>query len=344
MDLSERKLKILSSIVDSYVKSGDPISSKLICSLLDTNVSSATVRNEMAELTEFGLLEQPHTSAGRVPTQLGYRIYVDELMQRKTISRKNRQLIDEVFAKKIDSPENILKKASQLLANITNFAVVTTKLSIDKNFIKSIQFLKVGENSAVLIILASSGTVKNRFFKCNFIVDFDVVELFNSVLNKNFIGVLLSEITSEYIVSVVKSLENTGLIMLDILNAVLETAKEIEKRDIYAEGQMNLLLTSEFSADSAMEVIKLLKQPNLIEGLFLENNIGRTNVFIGKETQLKELNNSSIIVTKYSVNGKNVGSIGIVGPTRMDYGDLIANLEYVANSIGCVFEDILELE
>lgn len=344
MYLSERKLKILSSIVNGYVKSGDPVSSKLICSLLDTNLSSATVRNEMAELTKFGLLEQPHTSAGRIPTQLGYRIYVDELMEKGTVSKRTRQLIDEAFLNKADSPENILKKASKLLANITNFAVVVTTLSIEKNFIKTIQFLKTGTNSAVLIVLSSSGTVKNKFFKCNYIIDFDLAKLFNSVLNKHFVGVLLSNITNEYIMAIVNSLDNVRFIIVDVLNAVLEIAREIEKCDIYAEGQMNLLLTQEFSSDSALSVIKLLKQPYALEEFFLNDSIDGTNVLIGKETHLKELDQSSIIITKYSINGKNSGSIGIIGPTRMDYGSLIANLEYMAHSVSNVLEDILELE
>lgn len=344
MDLSERKLKILASIVSGYVKSGDPISSKFICTLLNNNLSSATVRNEMAELTEFGLLKQPHTSAGRIPTQLGYRVYVDELMERKTVSKKNRQLIDEMVLNKTDSPDNILRNASKLLASITNFAVVVTALSIEKNFVKSIQFLKIGANSAMLIVLSSCGTIKNKFLKCNFIIDFNLTELFNSILNENFMGVLLSEITKDYIESINKSFNDKSQIISDILNAVLEIAREIEKCDIYTEGQMNLLLTSEFSSDTALRVIKLLKKPGMLEEFFLDNRINKTNVLIGKETHFKELEQFSVIATKYSVKGKNSGSIGIIGPTRMDYGSLIANLEYMAHSVSSVLEDILELE
>ena len=139
MELSDRKLKILSAVINNYIQCAEPVSSKILCDLLDFSVSSATIRNELAELTELGFLEQPHTSAGRVPSYLGYRLYINKLMGKSHLSRKNKDYIDSVLKLSRYDPELLLKNAAHLLANITNFAVISTTLSTKKNYIKNMQ-------------------------------------------------------------------------------------------------------------------------------------------------------------------------------------------------------------
>ena len=344
MELGERKLKILAAIVDLYVKTGEPISSKALCDLSDFSLSSATIRNEMAELTELGYLEQPHTSAGRIPSHLGYRLYINQLMGKKDVPNQSKEIIDNSLTKHSDSPESLLNKASALLAQLTNLAVISTTLSAKFDTIKEIQFIKTGNHTGLVLVITSTGFVKNRFFRCEYVLTEDIIKNFYRIFNEKFSGIPLIEITEEFIDKIALSLGEIIHLVDTVLIAIFDTIVDIVKLDIHLEGQANLLLFPDFSSNSIVDISNFLKKGNNITNFILNINDNNTKVLFGKETPFEQLSDSSIILTNYAVKGKNLGVIGLIGPVRMDYGGTIASLEYIASSIGDSLSKFLDID
>ena len=344
MELSARKLKILSAVIDNYVRSAEPISSKLLCDLLGISVSSATIRNELAELTELGLLEQPHTSAGRIPSHRGYRLYINELMSRAHLPKKTRDYIDSELSLNSKDPDLILKNAATLLTNMTNFAVISTNVSAQRNSVRNIQLVQISAYTAMLILATSSGLIKNRVFRCEFLLTADVLQAISNALNEKFAGVLLADITPAFIQTAAVSLGEMAFLMSDVLGALLEVARQASKTDFHFDGQTNLLLVPEFNQQAAIKLMNFFTYAEDISDLLLLPENNKTRVFIGQESQHEELAQSSVIVTRYVVNGGNYGSLGIVGPTRMNYSSVIASLEYVASLLGAALNKLLSLE
>lgn len=344
MQLSARKLKILSAVIDSYVQSAEPVSSKFLCDLLGFSVSSATIRNELAELTELGFLEQPHTSAGRIPSNLGYRLYINKLMSRAHLSRKTKDYIDSELDLTENDPDIILKNAANLLAKMTNYAVLSTNVSTQKNAVRNIQLVQVGPCATMIILTTSSGIIKNRVFRFDFLLTTDVLISLNKMLNENFVGVLLSEITPAYIQTVAASLGEIALFTSDALSTLLEVARQASKVDFHFDGQTNLLLVPEFNQQSAIKLMNFFIRADDISNLFLLPEKHKTCIFIGQENLYEELAQSSLVITKYRVNGESYGVLGVVGPTRMNYPNVITNLEYVASLLGRTLEKLLDFE
>ena len=344
MELSDRKLKILSAVVNGYIQFAEPISSKMLCELLDLSLSSATIRNELAELTTLGLLEQPHTSAGRIPSNLGYRLYINKLMGKYYLTKKSKEYINSLLDLDEIDPEIVLKNVTSLLANMTNFAVVCTSVCAQEDYIKNVKLIKFGKYTAMIILTTSSGLVKNRLFRCEFLLRGSILEKFNNILSEKFVGVSLKEVTPAFIQTIAASLGNLAFLMTDVFEALFEISKLASKTDIYFDGQTNLLSNPEYDQKSAIKLMSFLNYSDDILDLFLLNDDNKTHVFIGEELHHKELDQSSIIVTKYMVDKVNYGLIGIVGPTRMNYTKLIANLEYIASLVGDKLNNILDGE
>lgn len=341
MELSERKLKILAAIINAYVETGEPVGSKLLA--LDLGVSSATIRNEMADLAELGLLEQPHTSAGRVPSQKGYRVYIDRVMNHRPISKKEQLYLDGLLLSSAYDPERLLEGVSQALAGITRFAAVSTAPSGGDSDIRAVQFAQTSRRTAMLILLTSAGTVKNRIFRCDFDLSPEILRVFFRVLNEKVAGLPVSAVTPAFIQSLAASLGELTILMTSALMALLEVAQESAEPEISLNGQMNLLFYPEFERGNARRVMDFLERPQDLAKLLMQpqNNV---RVMIGEETKHPELHDSSVIVAQYAINGKNAGAIGIIGPTRMKYADLIAKMEYLSGSVGRILTDLMSEE
>lgn len=344
MELSDRKLKILAAVINNYIQIAEPVSSKFLCELFDFSVSSATIRNELAELTELGLLEQPHTSAGRIPSHKGYRIYVNQLMGKAYLPKKTKEYIDSVLNLSVKEPEVLLKNATSLLASMTNFAVVSTDVSAQKSCVKSIKLVQVSRCTMMLILTTFSGIIKNRLFRCENLLTDEVLDKFNRVLNDKFAEVSISDITPALIQTIAASLGSLAFLMSDVFDALFEIARSISKPDLHIDGQTNLLLVPEFNQQVAARLINFFAEFEDIDDLFFLTGEDRTRVFIGEESNRKELEHSSIVMTRYMANGENCGFIGVVGPTRMNYAKLIARVEYIADLLGDTFNDLFRVE
>lgn len=344
MELSSRKLKILAAVVDAYVETGEPVGSKALA--LDLGVSSATIRNEMAEMVELGLLEQPHTSAGRVPTQHGYRIYIDRLMDRRPITPAEQRYLDGLLFSSAYDPQRLLDSVSAALAGLTRFAAVSTAPSGSGANIRGIQFVQTSRRTAMAILMTSAGTMKNRIFHCDFDVTPEILRIFFRVLNEKLAGMPVSAVTPAFIQSLGASLGEMAMLMSSALMAVLDVAQDTMETNICLNGQMNLLFYPEFEQGNARRVMDFLERPQELARLMLEK--GKTSsslkVLIGEEARRPELADSSTIIAQYAINGQDAGAIGIIGPTRMNYSKVIANIEYLSASVGRILTELMKEE
>lgn len=339
--LSQRKLKILSAIVENYIENGEPVSSKNLCNILDLGVSSATLRNEMAELTELGFLEQPHTSAGRVPSDIGYRLYVDNLMKKKRIPTVMKQFINNSLKTSFGTAEDLISSASNILADITKCAVISTTVSSEESKIVSVNIVKAGKYTAFMVLTTSNALVKSKLFRVRFMLEEKYIELFHLILNENFVGLNVSQVNLQFVNNVLSSLQEVLPIVADVVLTFFELCSEVTKSATHIKGQTNLLFISDFDSKSALNLINYLESSDSILNLFLKAQNNK-NALIGREMNREELVNSSIITKSYSANGKDFGSIGIVGPMRMDYGLVISCMDYLTSEVEELLNDLLE--
>ncbi len=343
MDLGERKLKILKAVVETYVATGEPVGSKALCEALDFPVSSATIRNEMAELAEMGLLEQPHTSAGRVPSHLGYRLYINRLMQPKPVPEEEQRYIDSILTAAADDPERLLEEASQMLARLTKMAAVSTSPTDEDATVRNIEFVQTGRRSGMVMLMTSFGMIKTRAFRCDYDLTPDILRVFYRLVNQKLRGLPLASITPAYIQSMAVTLGDMAMLLPAVLMAVLEAAKDALAADVRLEGETNLLFFPESELMSTRRVIEFLNHRKELAQLLLHQG-GSVRVLIGRENERPELMDSSVVVARYSLAGNEAGAIGVIGPTRMDYARMITSLEYLARSVGTLLSEILDIE
>lgn len=335
MELSERKQKILGAVVEQYIKTGEPVGSKALLSALDMSVSSATVRNEMAELSALGLLEQPHTSAGRIPTNEGYRYYVDNLMVDRQIDENIRRRIEAGISTALGDPEKLLEKAGQVLADLTDCAVVSTTPSGEGAYIKRIEAVPVGTHTAMIVLLTSTGILKSKVCRSDFDLNASVLEKFYNVVKASFIGQSLTSVDTAMMQSLVASLGGDFFTLMPMVTSISDLAQDAARTEIVLGGQSNLLHHSNYYGSTAYELLEFLRRGEPLNKM-LSGSSGdkEVDVKIGSENPYRQLIKSSVIVSNYNINGAKSGSIGIIGPTRIDYETLIPSVRYLTNLVG----------
>ena len=239
MELSARKEKILAAVCGAYVLTGDPVGSKLIAAEL--GVSSATVRNDMADLAEMGFLAQPHTSAGRIPSAMGYRFYIDRLMRVPLLTRQEQSYVDSVLQPNAFDPEKLLGSATEVIAELTRMAAVATTPSGSSAVIRGVQFVQVGRRTAMILLMSSAGTIKSRIFHCDFDLSQDVLRVFFRLLNGKLAGRPVSSITPAFVQSLLASFGEMAVLMSSALRALLDVVNDTIWTRVCLSGQMNLL-------------------------------------------------------------------------------------------------------
>lgn len=340
MELSERRQRILAAIVEQFIASGDPVGSKALCSLFEMQVSSATIRNEMAALAELGLIEQPHTSAGRVPSHLGYRYYVDHLMNCRALGARQRHALEESMSAHSGDPEQILEQAGELLAEITNCAAVSTTPADESAVIRKVDLLPMGERTIMLMLVTSNGVVRSRGCRLPRPVTAELIENFYAITEHTFLGQPVANINLVLIKRLTPLLGDDAALMQQILIALSELAWDAAKEEILLEGQTNLLHHRELG-DNAYELLEFLGSGEPMSQLLATTPSGPLRVIIGRETPFHELENSSLIVARYTISGRRGGVLGIIGPTRIDYAKLIPNVEYLTKLVGRLLGEAL---
>ena len=321
MELGERKQKILTAIIDSYIQTGEPVGSKALVEMLGNAVSSATIRNEMAELASWGYLEQPHTSAGRIPTAKAFRLYIDHLMRRQALSDEDQKDIDD------------------MLAGSTGCAAVSTTPSEQGAVIRRIEIMRVSSRSAALLLMTGSGVLRSRVCRFDGDVETDTLQMLCNVLTENFLGAQLTDIGVPQVQNLLISLGDYGLTCAAALTAFYELVQESAEAEVLLTGQLNLLQHPDYELERARSLLGFLAQREQLMGMLAAHR-GGLRVVLGSESLRPELNGSSIIVTRYSLDGRADGSIGLIGPLRMDYAATIPRLEYIAKAVGRLLSDM----
>lgn len=341
MELGERKQKILCAIIEDYIRTGEPVGSKVLVQRLDNAVSSATIRNEMAELCSLGYLEQPHTSAGRVPTAKAFRLYIDKLMRRRPLPEESRRDIDAVLEKSAGDPEQLMESASEVLSEATGYAAVTTTPLKEGACVRRVALLPVSSRSVALLLMTSSGVLRSRVCRLPQDVDPDVLEQMANALTAAFVGMPLSSIGLADVQGLLLSLGENALQCAPLLTAFLELVQASAEAEVLLSGQLNLLRHPDYAPENARSLLGFLSQREQLVGM-LAAHTGGLRVVLGSESLRPELNGSSLIVTRYAPRQGDTGTMGLIGPQRMDYAAAISRLEYVANVVGRLLGRLLE--
>ena len=335
MELSDRKKRILQAVVSDYIESAEPVGSRTIAKKYVTDLSSATIRNEMADLEEMGYLEQPHSSAGRVPTVLGYRVFVDSLMEKYKLSVMETMRMQEAMHEQVDRFDKLIEKASRAIAKVTNYATVAINNGKRKNSVKAIQIVPVGRVEMVLIIVTNEGVVKNKLIRLRENVDAaDAVEL-SSKMTAMLSGCTLNEISLETINEIKQECEGMQELINEVVGFLSEVVGEIDSREIIVDGGVNLLKFPEYAnIEKAKEILEVLDNKERLQNMIsLPISTGnKVNIIIGDEENGIKLKDCSLVLCNYEFGG-NAGTIGVIGPTRMDYARVVSALEFLCEGM-----------
>ncbi len=337
MELSERKKKILASVTERYIMTGEPVGSKVLCDSL--SVSSATIRNEMSELSEIGFLEQPHTSAGRIPSQKGFRFYVNNLMNAYEMSDSDRFAVKSHFDNSDGEPHEILSEAAKLLSELTGCAAIALTPYDRHAVIKRIELVPVSMKTVLIVILMSTGVIKSRICRCDTEVDIKTAELFYNIAAAYFNGHAADDFTVADIQTLAASLGEKAFVMTPLLIVLTELAREASECSVITDGQSGLLHYKELESD-VYGIYECLKHPSSLVSLLNKGN--ELNISIGRESMNRALENVSVVSSKYAVGGKFVGSIGVIGPVRMDYARIIPYIMYISETVGNVLSEMID--
>ena len=327
MELDERKVKILKAIISNYLETGEPVGSRTISKYTDLNLSSATIRNEMADLEEMGYIIQPHTSAGRIPTDAGYRFYVDQLMDEKEEFAEVAKQERDTLLERVDRMEVLLKQVAKVLAYNTNYATMVTAPNYEKT-VKFIQLSLVDEKTLLAVIVVEGNIIKNQMIHINVSLDNEDVLKFNILLNTFLQGASLEDINLEMIQAMKKQSGGYGEILDQIFQGIVEAIHEAQELEVYTSGA------------KTSELLEKLEDKNEVSHL-LEETTGKTNesgiqVYIGDETP--SLKDCSLVTATYQMPEGAKGTIGILGPKRMDYKKVVSTLKNLTIELDEIFK------
>ena len=333
-ELSERKKKILAAVIDEYIASAEPVGSKLIAEKSGLKVSSATIRNELAELTSLGYLEQPHTSAGRIPTAAGYRLYVNELMERHRLSMEETEEINRSLNLKSQQLDRMMDDVGRIAADMTNYPALALA-SRAPDTIRRFDLLYVDANTFIIVVLLGSNKVRNKLVHLPFSVEESAIRKLSTVFNANFTGITEDRITPALISSAERALDDSMGLVAAVAGFAIEILSESAGAKAVISGGAKLLQQPEFrDPDKAHSLMSFLSDAEHLSDLPGAEAFGSdVKVLIGPENVAEELRDSSVILAKYDAGDGMQGVIGVVGPTRMDYSKIAAKLSYIADGL-----------
>ncbi len=335
MDLSERKRRILRAVIENYIQTAEPVGSKSLMETLD--VSSATIRNEMSDLEAMGLLEQPHTSAGRIPSPKGYRLYVNELMDQHRLSLQETQRLNQALNLKVQELDRVLSAAGRVISQLTRYPAFALVSGGERVTIRRFDLLMVEHNAFIIVVMTDSNVVRNRLIRLPTDLSESQLQLLNTLLNATFTGLTLEEITPELMrVASHSAGEAYGLISVAVSFA-MEVLEEVEDRRVHTAGVASLLTHPEYrSLEKAQPLMNYLSEES-DPARFPKPQDDPLNILIGPENVAEALKDSSVVVASYDIGDGMRGLIGVVGPTRMDYASLSARLSYFAEGLTRLF-------
>ena len=338
MELTERKKKVLRSVVDLYIRTAEPVGSKLIAELPDMQFSSATIRNEMAELTAMGYLEQPHTSAGRIPSAAGYRLYVDELMADYRLSLDETKSINTAIEEKMQQVDKLVERVAKLVSQATDLPAISMAARYGGATVSRYDLILAGQGSIILVLMLSNDEVVNKLIKLPVQLDETDLKLLSALLNATMTEIPAEEFNQSLLERVMRSAGNGASLVPVIVEFAVDTLNRQGSTNMAMAGQMRLLGQPEYrDVDKAHKLLTRLDEEAFSHLPAVMQNTNGTQVIVGPENVSQELKDTSVVVTKFDIGDGMQGMIGVVGPTRMDYAKITARLSYFAESLSKMF-------
>ncbi|MCR1897844.1 heat-inducible transcriptional repressor HrcA [Irregularibacter muris] len=334
MGLKERKLKILHAIIQDYISTAEPVGSRTIAKNYNLGISSATVRNEMADLEEMGFLEQPHTSAGRIPSDKAYRLYVDQLMRVDKINKALERNILREYENYMGELEKIIQHTSKILSHFTNYTSLVLTPQVYESSIKHIQLMPLQEDKILMVIITKEGMIKNIVVKVNTSIDSHILVQISNILNKYLQEFSIAQVQEEILPQIRELSVQGSKILEQLIPLIRESLVNYEDTKVYFDGITNIFNFPEFKdIERAKEFIDLWERKNLLVDLLSPNAQDDLHISIGAENQLHEIKDCSLITATYKLNGKLLGTIGVIGPTRMQYGKVVSIMNYLTGQL-----------
>lgn len=338
MELDERKTVILKAIIKNYLETGEPVGSRTISKYTDLNLSSATIRNEMADLEELGFIVQPHTSAGRIPSDKGYRFYVDSMMQEH---EKEVEQLKDVLLEREEKLDHMLKQAAKLMAVNTNYATMVTAPRNSRNVIKFLQLSRIDDAHILAVIVIEGNVIKNTVIEVEEALNDETMLKLNILLNTHLNGLSVEEINLGLISALKQQAGMYGPIIAEVIDAVAETIKEDEDLEIYTSGTNNIFKYPELSDNQkASDLINAFEEKQLLTQLIDDTNTEGNNeikVYIGEESPIQTMKDCSIVTANYEFGDGMRGMIGIIGPKRMDYDKVVGTIKTIKSQLDTMY-------
>jgi len=340
VSLSNRQKLILKSIIEDFIQNAEPVSSKALVERWAMDYSSATIRNEMAALDALGFLEQPHTSAGRIPSSTGYRFYVNELMNSHDITPEEVALINQVLSLKIKELDGTIIEACKMLAKITNYPIYAATLHKGGMSVRKFDLMYIDKNMFAVIAVISTNNVKNKFFKTHFEINPHELIAVTNVLNSYFTNINISDITEELVNEAEELLYSSKRILTLVLNFMMEIEEENSQGHVRLMGVNNILRHPEFQdTEKAQKLLDFLSETREIARLPIPDSNDSIKIFIGDDDAQSPLHDASLVVASYNIGEDMTGLIGVVGPKRMEYAKLASRLRYFSTILSSMLQD-----
>ncbi|RQD69784.1 MAG: heat-inducible transcription repressor HrcA [Tindallia sp. MSAO_Bac2] len=340
MALTDRKLKILEAIIRDYIESAEPVGSRSLSRKYELGVSPATIRNEMSDLEEMGYIQQPHTSAGRIPSDKGYRLYVDKLMEIRRTAHKNRIKMKSDILKKYGELEQLLEYTSRVLSEFTQYTSIVLAPQVKKSRLKQIQLARLSEETMLAIFITNTGLIQNPLFKIPATMKQEDLEKISNFLNKEFVGSTLEEIETRMAEDLKRELAQFHSTVYALLPEMFKTLEQVSDVTLYLSGTTNIFNFPEFNdLTKARSFLNLMEERKTISELIARQDSDKFNISIGSENQIQEAKECSIVTTTYSLDQQTIGQLSVIGPTRMDYDRVISVLGQVSKMMNDILKD-----
>lgn len=338
MDLTERKLKILQAIIGDFISTAEPVGSRTLSKKYDLGISPATIRNEMSDLEEMGLLTHPHTSAGRVPSEKAYRLYVDEIMKKRELSKSQKEVIAKELCSNISELDRTIKHAAKILSHITNLTSFAVTPKADDDILKAINLLPIDDETVVLMIVAESGKVSNTALKPRCQFTDEMLRVLSKSMTYNYKGKTISQaLKSDIIQSFANDVEAMSGLARNIIPNFVKTLEEMLNVNLYMDGLTNIFSLPEYNdIDKAKSFMEAMNQKEDLAKKITSRDDG-VIITIGTENEDDLLNDCSLITATYHIDGRLVGKLGVIGPTRMKYGEITSVIEFLTDNITNTF-------
>lgn len=343
--LDDRKLKILYAIINSYILSAEPIGSRTITKQYDLGVSSATIRNEMSDLEDLGYLNKPHSSAGRVPSDKAYRLYVDELLKlkRTDINTKKKEEIKRILIKESREIDQLLQNSARILSAMTSYTALAISPKMKSLKIKHIQLVPIEKKQVLVVLISDTGVVKNTIFRLQEDVSEEQLNTLTNILNDKLRGLTMDQIDDGLSGEIIREIYEFKNIIDNVIPIINQSIEDIYSVDIYSDGITNILNFPEYkSIDKVKNFISFVEDKDLMVDLLSNNSITQDiELIIGNENVYEPIKDCSLITANYRLGDKVIGKIGIIGPTRMDYQKLIDDLYLFSINISEIIDMLI---